>query len=178
MNKKVDKALSDIRNTLCHARLCHEAWWIFTGDHPNRSDIIWVHNYYVEFFGAVRPALYVTFVLKIASLFDLGKESISFNSIPDINKLPDYQNVWDRGRRLYRYRSKAIAHRDKNVGEKNFATETGFTYSGFKQLLDDSCNLFNEASSKLGSESIPNFSCSSDLQRLIDDLKMKPSKSS
>jgi hypothetical protein len=119
--------LDDIGDTLSHARQCHEAWWLFTGLHPDRDKIVWVHNFYPGFFGPVRPALYVTFVVKLASLFGTRSDEISLKLIPDIEQEPSFSSLWRRGRRLHKYRSKIIAHRDIDLEVRSYAQESGFT---------------------------------------------------
>jgi hypothetical protein len=80
--------IDDLRATLTHARLCHEAWWFFESAHPQREQVCRSFNYYVDFFGTVYPALFVTFVTKLSTVFDEDKNSISLRSIPNIDREP------------------------------------------------------------------------------------------
>jgi AbiU2 len=166
-----NREIDDIRDTLMHASLCHEAWWIFQGVHPMRDDIISVYNRYLHFFETIRPALFVNYVLKLSSLFDRFNDKISLLSIPDVEADPRFSDLWTRGRRLYQYRSKVIAHRDRQSDSRDFARETGFTPNDIRAILDDARSIFDDAASRLNMAPVPSFSCSDDLLGLISDLK-------
>lgn len=162
--------LDYIRDTLMHARLCHEAWWIFKGTNPEREMIKSVYNRYLEFFATVRPALYTTFVVKLATLFGTGSGDITFKLIPEVEKEPSFTELWDRGRQLYKVRNKLIAHRDRKIGDRDFALESGLTYADLKAILDDACGLFDSYAQRLKIPAVPKVSCESDLLRLMNDL--------
>jgi hypothetical protein len=162
--------LDDIRNTLFEARVCHEAWWLFTGTHTDRKKIVQVYNGYLDFFSAVRPALYVTFIVKLASVFGTRGDEISLKVIPGIEQDTSFSDLWERGRRLHKYRSKLIAHRDINLESRNYARASGFTYDGLKALLDDTCRSFDLAARRLHIDPIHHLSCEGDLLRLIHDV--------
>lgn len=168
--------LDDIRDTLSHARLCREAWWLFTGEHRDREKIVWAYNFYSDFFGAIHPALYVTFVIKLASLFGERDDEITLRHIPRVEQHASFPELWERGRRLYKYRSKVIAHRDIGLTYRNFARESGFTYDKLKQLLDDTCDLFDSEARRLGIAPVHSFSCESDFLRLMYDLNAQKEK--
>lgn len=162
--------IDDIRETLSHARLCHEAWWLFTGTHPERERIVRVFNRYINFFSAVRPALYTTFVVKLASVFGTRSDEISLKVIPDIEQDSSFGVLWERGRRLHKYRSKLIAHRDIDIGSRSYARESGFTYDDLKALLGETCGLFDSAARRLRINPVHRLSSETDLLRLINDL--------
>ncbi len=168
--KKMKKYEDDIRNTLSHAKTCHEAWWLLIGEHPKRKQIKFVYNKYLNFFDTLRPALYCTFAMKLSSLFSTIAKDITLDKLPGIKKYPEFNNLWDRGRRLYQYRSKVIAHRDKATTSRNFAKETGFTYNDLKNILDDSCSLFDSFAKDNKISGVYDFSCEKDLLELISDL--------
>ena len=86
--------------------------------------------------------MFKAFVITLSSLFDDDKRSISMNSLPGINTHPLYPVLWE-GRRLYRFRSKAVAHRDKENESVDFASETGLTYNEVRSILNGSCELFD-----------------------------------
>ena len=162
--------LDDIRDTLSHARVCHEAWWLLTGTHPEREKIVRAFNSYLGFFSAVRPALYATFIVKLSSVFGVRADEISLKVIPDIEQDTSFSDLWGRGRRLHRYRSKLIAHRDIELQSRNYAQESGFTYNDLKTLLDDTCRLFDSAARRLRIDLVHQLSCETALLRLIHDL--------
>ena len=166
-------AIDDLRLTLTHARVCHEAWWLIEGDHPKRGDIVAIYNRYATFFGAIHPALFVTFVIKLSSLFDENENSISLKAIPGSLHDPQFHDLWERGRRLFRYRSKVIAHRDTRLLHKSFAADTGFTFNDLKAILDDSCHLFDRSANFHGIDPVHVFSCADDLSLMVHDFQQR-----
>ena len=179
----MDQLFSDIKQTINHARMCHEAWWFFKGTNPNRERIVSVYNNYLDVFETIRPALYTTFIVKLASVFDNDENSISLKFvISEIEKttnkkfktnLIDFDDLWKRGRRLFKYRNKVIAHRDKKITTRNFAKETGFTYDDLKEILDDVSTFLDEALLFIGKGKFHRFSNTSSLEKLINDLSEK-----
>lgn len=180
MKPTIEQPLEDIKRTLNHAKLCHEAWWFFVEKRPDRSRILGVYNNYLSFFETVRPALYTSFVVKLASVFDENRESISLKTLKnEIQKSTNksfktrrvsFDQLWDRGRRLYKYRNKVIAHRDKEVPRRNFARETGFTFKNLKEILIDACKFIDEAVAFLGLPGLAQVWTMPDIERLIEDL--------
>lgn len=90
--------------------------------------------------------------------------------MPKIESEPEFAHLWERGRRLYKYRSKVIAHRDLEVLSNNAAIGMGFTHNGIKAILDDSVMLFDRLAAKEGFEPLVPFSCENDLLSLVRDL--------
>ena len=178
--RTMEQILDDIKRTINHAILCHEAWWFLYGTNPMRDQIINVYNNYLEIFETIRPALYTSFIVKLASVFDNDKNSISLKFvIKEIEKSTDkhfkaaridFDDLWERGRKLFKYRNKVIAHRDKNVTSRNFAEETGFTYDDLKAILEDVSTFLNEALLFAGKGGFNRLSNTSDFERLINDL--------
>jgi AbiU2 len=162
--------LDDLRDTLSHARLCHEAWWLFRGPHPDREKIVRVFNSYFGFFDAVRSALYVTFIVKLASVFGTRADEITLKAIPDIEQHTSFADLWERGRRLHKYRSKLIAHRDIDLETRSYAQESGFSYDDLKTLLDDTVGLFDSAARRLHIDPVHQLSCEADLLQLVHDF--------
>ena len=162
--------LDDIRVTLFHARLCSELWRTLNLEHPQRKRIVYTFNRYVSFFEAVTPALWVTFVVKLASLFGTSADEITLANIQEFKVQPVYNDIWERGRRLYRLRSKEIAHRDSQVGSENYAQQSGFTYNDLKTLIDDTCALFDSVVQPLGFDGIPKVTCADDLLAIVFEL--------
>jgi len=170
----------DIKRTINHARMCHEAWWFFTGTNPNRERIVSVYNNYLNLFETIRPALYTTFIVKLASVFDNDEKSINLKLVmKEIEKATntnfrtkplDFDDLWKRGRRLFKYRNRVIAHRDKQVMSRNFAKETNFSYDDLKRILEDVSTFLDEALLFIGKGKFHKFSNKSDLEKLINDL--------
>lgn len=164
------KYAEDVQNRLLHAKMCHEAWWLLTGVHPRRDSIVRACNHYLDFFLTLHPALFTTFVIKLASLFDESPDSISLKSLDGAQSDNMFSSVWERGRRLYKYRSKILAHRDKRKDERDFARETGFRYDDFGILIQDACGIYDRLAIQAGECRVPDFSCEVDFLRLIARL--------
>lgn len=163
--------LDDLRDTLTHARLCHEGWWLIEGDHPFWHDASKIYNRYADFFYlAVSPALFATFMLKLASVFDEDNRSISLKDLPDYNRYPGFQELWSLGRVLFEYRNKVIAHRSRKIDPAQLAADTGFTYDGLKKLLDDACSMFDNIATTIRIEGTHRLSCRNHLHSLIKAL--------
>jgi len=162
--------LDDVRVTLLLARLSHEAWRLFDGPHAERSAILEVRNRYRDFLVTVEEALLTTFVVKLASLFGTHRDEITLHMLPGVDQDPEFNDVWDRGRRLHKYRSNAIAHRNRAVTSHDFARDTGFTYDDLKRLLDDTCALFDRVAVKHGARGVLDVSCEGDFIQMIHDL--------
>jgi hypothetical protein len=176
----MEQFFDDIKRTINHARMCHEAWWFLYGTNPMREQIVNVYNHYLDLFETIRPALYTSFIVKLASVFDNDKNSISLKFI--IKKIEkstkkkfktkriDFDDLWERGSRLFKYRNKVIAHRDKNVTSRNYAKETGFKYDDLKEILEDVSTFLDETLLFVGKGEFYRFSNTSDFERLINDL--------
>lgn len=172
--------IDDIVKTLKHANSCHEAWWFLFGENSNHAQILNFRKNYFSLFETIRPALFTTFVIKLSSIFDKDSNSISLktlvkkiekstNTIFQANTI-DFDDLWKRGRKLYKYRNKVIAHRDKDVLTKNFAKETGFKYEDLKALLDDASMFLDEVLLFIGRRRFSKLSAASDFERLINKL--------
>ena len=144
------------------------------GENMQRDEIVMVYNRYNDFFGAVTPSLFVTFVIKLASVFDWNgkgqEENITLKMLPDHSSRAEFSAIWETGRKLYRYRSKMIAHRDMEITERDFARDSGFTWNALKDLLNRTCELFDAIAVSHGFEKTHAISCKYDLQLLLDDL--------
>lgn len=165
--------IDNLRERLVHARLCSEAWWLMEGRHSDRENIIQALNPYAAFFETVRPALFSTFVNKTATLFDTDKESISLRMLPHAEDDDAFSELFERGRRLYKYRSKVIAHADMNKGKRDFGKETELTNNSLRKIIHDACELFNRCAKKDQFPECPDLSCSDDFLALVYDLNSK-----
>lgn len=166
----VKTPLDDARVTLLLAKMSHEAWRLFDGPHTQRRAILEVRNRYRDFMVTVQEALFTTLIVKLASLFGMRSDEITLCSLPAAKDDVSFPDLWDRGRKLHKYRSKAIAHRDPRVTEHDFARDTGFTYNDLKQLLDDTCACFDRIAAKNGVRGVLQISCEPDFLHLVHDL--------
>lgn len=169
-NRANKSHFDDIRTTLLDARLCYQAWWILVGTRQQRDSILAVYNRYLHFFEAVRPALFTTFAVKLATLFGRRSDEITLKSLLGAEADPKFGDLWKRGRRLYWYRSKVIAHRDLAVLSTDFAKKTGFTHKDLRMLLEDTSSLFDRLADNHGFERVPPLSSKEDLLALIKNL--------
>ena len=163
-----------------HAKSCHEAWWFLFGENPNRPQVLTITKKYYGLFETVRPALYTTFVVKLASIFDEDNKSISLKALVEEIEMEhhnifraksiNFDDLWKRGRKLFKYRNKVIAHRDKEVLTRNFAKETWFKYNDLKAILDDACIFLDEVLLFTGRKKFNRLPSASELEKLIRDL--------
>jgi len=173
--------INDIIKTLRHAKACHEAWWFMFDE--SQAHILNFRRKYISFFETVKPALYTTFVIKLSSIFDEDNRSISLRTLmKEIKKSADntneifqaksidFDDLWKRGRKLFEYRNKVIAHRNRNISTKNFAKETGFKYSDLKAILDDALMFLDEVLLFIGRREFSRLNVTSDFTRLIKDI--------
>ena len=165
-------AAEDLRHTLLQARLFDEIWWLLEGTHPERDTIVKACNQHVLFFQTLRPGMFAAFVVVLGSLFDERDDCVTLKSIPEIRNDPLFAALWKKGRRLYRYRSKSIAHRDAQNETVDFAAATGFSYNELRGILADACQIYDRYARSHKLEPLPSadFSASADLLRLLRGL--------
>lgn len=168
-----EKVINDVRRTLLNAKMWREAWELFYGEHPQRTDILSALNCYVNFFGVMGPAVWIAYIISLSSLFDEDRKAIALSSVPGIKNEPAYAALLEKGRVLFRYRSKLIAHRDAGSVEQNFAKESGLTTDILKWILDTSCQYFNAAAFRLNIDPVPPLSCEGDLLSLVDYINLQ-----
>ena len=163
--------IDDLRETLSHAKACLEAWWIAEGDDdPSlHAKLQLAHGRYLHYFEIIQPALFITFVTKLTSAFDDDPTSISLKILPDYEAFPEFASLWDRGRRIYKYRNKVIAHRDRQVPIRNFAQETGYTYNNLRTIMNDTCRLFDFCAERHSLERVRQLFFVSEIHRFISD---------
>ena len=87
--------------------------------------------------------MFISFVILVGSLFDRSEDCITLKTIPEFKDDPAFEELWNRGRKLYTFRSKSIAHRTIKNDSENFAAATGFTYTGVRAILADSISLYD-----------------------------------
>jgi hypothetical protein len=153
----------DVRDTVYHARLCCEAWWQLEGAHPHRDAILRGFESFSVLFETIRPALFVSFIVKICSLFGNGRDEITLRSLPDAQLDPEFARIWDTGRIFYRYRSKLIAHRDASKDPDLVAKETGMTHDDLLRLMNDVVALFDRVAAVQRVPSVPDVHCEDEI---------------
>ena len=171
--------LESINYRIMFIKECHTTWWYLRSNNPDRDKILDIYNKYLEFFEVIRVSLFSTVINNLSTLFDNDCKSISFKNLikmvypndkPFTSKIINYNELYKKGRRLWDYRSKSIAHCDKSTLERDFLEETNLTYDDFTSMVDDCRKLINEIYIFCG-KSIPNYvATNSDVQQLITDL--------
>ena len=172
MPTRLEYAAQDLRNTLFQARLFNEVWWLVEGEHPEREMIVKACNQHALFFQILRPGMYVAFIVLLGSLFDERDDCVTLKSIPEISADPSFATLWKKGRRLYRYRSKSIAHRDVQNDAVDFARATGFTYNEVRGILKEACDIYDRYALAHNLTPLPSedFSSGKDLLQLLRKL--------
>lgn len=162
--------MDDLRETLFGARLYHQGWWCTVGRHENRDFVVKGMNSHLVFFNAVAGAFFDAFVCKIATVFDTNEKSISFFSNPLLTNHPLFKEVREKGRKLFVYRNKFVAHRDFSTVAKPDDFRSGLTHDDLGLLLNRCCQIFDEVACAQGVAPIPDFSCEDDLMNLLATL--------
>ena len=124
------------------------------------------------FFAAAECAFWESLITRLSSIFDENPKSISLISIPDLAKHPEFQRNWDIGRKLYKYRSKVIAHRDSSVARSGNGYGFGLCFDDIKLILDDSCEIYNACADVHGLCGVPDISCDDDLKAILRKLEI------
>jgi hypothetical protein len=184
--------LEDLRDTLGHAKMCHEIWWAFVGVRKDRESFISTALPYEEFFVPVQVACYCTFVQKLTTVFDSSNDSISlkkfFNRVRNECRSPDVKSnlkkieleldsVWDAGSKLYKVRSKLIAHRSLKKFSTDYPKETGFVLNDLKSLLDSTIEVFGKIATQYNGsgDGLKDVTSLDALASIIESLKTPPS---
>ncbi len=163
MKSKID----DLRNTLREARLYHQGWWCLAGAHEDREMVLEGTQSHPGFFTAAASAFFVAFVSKLASVFDKRTDIISFKTIPQFNNHPAFGKIAEKGRKLYLYRCKFVAHRDHILTANPDTFKSGLSHDDLGLLLRECCKIFDDVANGNGLEPISDFSCKEDLMSLL-----------
>ena len=171
--------LESINNRIMFINECHTTWWYLRGNNPNRDKILDIYNRYLDFFEVIRVSLFSTIINSLSTLFDNDCRSISFNNLikriypndkPFTSKLINYNELHKKGRRMWDFRSKSIAHCDERTLETDFLKETNLTFNDLKSMIDDCQILINEIYSFCKKTPPIYISTKSDINQLVIDL--------
>jgi hypothetical protein len=162
----------DLYRTLARARDYGEIWWVLDGKHSERDKIIQASERYSGFFEPLLPGMFVAFITVLSSLFDEQPDCVTLKGIPELAADPTFVLLWSNGRRLYKYRSKVIAHRDVHNDSVDFAAATGFTYNDIRGILNEACGLYDRyaMARNLATLPSPQPSPGKDLLRIVRKL--------
>jgi hypothetical protein len=164
---------SEIRNALFHAQQCCEVWWLLEGSHDLRAQVIGAFDDLPVVYETLRPALYTSLIIKICSVFATGSEDITLRHIPGADQDPDFSRIWEIGRRLYKLRSKLIAHLDSRCDPDLVARDTGLTYDALREFSANAVSLFNRLAERHQETGVPDFGISEELSIFLSRLNQK-----
>ena len=165
--------LDDLRETLFRARLYHQGWWCLVGRHEQRDFVVEGMSSHLVFFNAVASSFFDAMVSKLATVFDMGTKknpSISFYSNSQFFNHWLFCEVEDKGRKLFIFRNKFVAHRDYLLVAKPEDFQSGLTHYDLEFLLNRCCQIFDDVALGLKVAPIHEFSCEEDLMDLISTL--------
>jgi hypothetical protein len=171
--KKVKTPFEDIRGALLHARHCCDFWWLLEGAHLQRTHVIGAFEELPVVYETLRPALYTTFIIKVCSVFGTGSDDITLRSLPDAGLDPDFPRIWEIGRRLYKLRSKLIAHIDGRCDPGLVARETGLTNDSLRGLLADTVALYNRIAARHREPDVAEFGLGEELKVFLSRLNQR-----
>lgn len=141
---------SAIRDVLFLAQNSCDAWWILEGRHSHRDTVIRAFAEHPMVFETLRPSLFTCFVIKLCSVFGTGSHDITLKSLPSAKSDPDFERIWSVGSRLYKYRSKIIAHLDDRMTPDEVASEVALTPDEVRELLAATVALFDRIAQASG----------------------------
>ena len=167
---KNEHAWNDLRDTLFHSKMYYQCWWYLAGAHEDRDFRLSAVGQEWLFFAAAESAFWESLISRLASIFDESPKSISFGSLDDLARHSTFKKNWDRGRLLYKYRSKVVAHRDSIVARKGNGYGFGLCFDDVKLILDDSCLIYCECADAIGLCGVPDVSCGEDLRAILIKL--------
>jgi hypothetical protein len=162
--------LDDLRNTLFHARLYHQGWWCLVGRHKRRDFVVEGVSSHLVFFNAVASSFFDALVSNLATVFDTDKKSISFYSDPSLSNHVLFDEIREKGRKLFVFRNKFVAHRDLLLVANPENFQSGLTHDDLEFVLDRCCQIFDDVARGRGLAPIHEFSCEEDLMNLISTL--------
>lgn len=163
-------AIDDLRETLFHARMYHQGWWCIVGKHEDRDVVVEGVSSHLVFFNAIASAFFDALVINLASVFDENKKSISFVSNSEFSKHALFQEIRDKGEKLFKFRNKFVAHRDYSLVAKPEDFQSGLTHDDLGYLLNCCCQIFDDVAHRIGVAPISGFSCEEDIMNLIEIL--------
>lgn len=179
METKINNFLEDINKRVFLIKECHTTWWYLISQNEDRNNILEVNNKYLEFFEVIKISLFTTIVIKSSTLFDKDDDSISFNNLikmvyPKKNsftsKTINYNELHKKGRALWGFRSKAIAHCDEKTFETDFLKETKLTFNDLALMIDDCRKLIKEIYDFCEKPFPIHINTKSNVFQLIEDL--------
>lgn len=170
--------IDDLRETLYNARMYHQGWWYIVAKHEDRDFVVEGMSSHLVFFNAIASAFFDALVIKLASIFDENKKSISFVSNSEFSAHALFPKIRDKGEKLFKFRNKFVAHRDYSLVAKPEDFQSGLTHDDLGYLLNSCCQIFDDVAHRLGVAPIYDFSCEEDIMNLIEILtreqKLKP----
>ena len=163
-------SFAHVRDALFHAQHCCEAWWLLEGAHDQRAQVVGAFEEFPMVFETLRPALYTSLIIKVCSVFGTGSDDITMRSIPDATLDADFSRIWEIGRRLYKLRSKLIAHIDSRCDPDLVAKETGLTNDSLRAFLADTVALYNRIAERHREPEVGDLGLSQELNVFLSRL--------
>lgn len=157
----------DIRSALFDARNSCDLWWLLIGAHDQRTKVINGFENLPVTYATLCPALYTSFIIKLCSVFGTGSHDLTLKSLPNAELDSEFARVWEIGRRLYKLRSKVVAHLDKRCDPDQIAKDTGLTYDGLRQFLADTVSLFDRIAATNGERDVNDFGLGDEFPTLL-----------
>lgn len=175
----INNQLESIEKRIHLIQESHNTWKYLVMEHEKRQEVVVIYNIYLEFFSIIEASLFTTIITKISTLFDTDKRSISFPNIlrkMKQNKVNvtitsiNYDKFLKKGRRIWNYRCKDIAHIDEASLITDFLKQANFTYDKFDEFIIDCRKLTNELFTFQNKSISQYISENSGIETLISDL--------
>ncbi len=171
--EEMKTVFDDIRNALLHAQHCCDFWWLLEGAHLQRTDVIGAFEELPVVYETLRPALYTSLIIKVCSVFGTGSDDITLRSLPDAELDHEFPRIWEIGRRLYKLRSKLIAHLDSRCDPDLVAKETGLTNDSLRAFLADAVALYNRIAERHREPDVADFGLGDEFKVFLARLNLR-----
>ena len=153
MKNLIDYYLENIEIRIRLIKECYLIRHYLVREHEETKQVVTVYNNYIEFFHTIEESIFITIITRLSTLFDNDKRSISFPNLIKIIKQCNqsnfkssfnYDEFYNKGRRIWNYRCKDVAHVDRGTLVTDFLEEANFNYDEFENFIDDCGTLINE----------------------------------
>lgn len=160
-----------LRSALFDARNSCDLWWLLIGAHDQRTEVIDGFEQLPVIYATLNPALYTSFIIKLCSVFGTGSNDVTLKTLSKAELDPEFSRIWEIGRRLYKLRSKVVAHIDNRCDPDQIAKDTGLTYDSLRRFLTDTISLFDRIATLNGERGVNDFRLSDEFSTFLRGLQ-------
>lgn len=148
-----EKILRDLLESVIAAKAHYQVWWVLISE--ARPKFVPTMNQFVDFFITTQDAHFNSMVIKLTHIFDNRNDSSSIRNylnsdqaafsaseLETLRKKVDELALIAKG--LIEVRHKFVAHKDKELNEKQVFENADITPDQIRTLIDSSANLIDD----------------------------------